>query len=147
LAAGIVLVPLALTGCGRQANAPAPVMAKAPAPSEPGEIELSDPKVTMTDEDRVHFEVSYRFVKGRPEKHYMCDVSFPGTPNHAAKPMSSFELKEAGVIKDSCRLFKPPATTFEIRMSEADSPMNGFKLISNVVRGPVKANGLSAVEK
>ena len=52
--------------------------------------------------------------------------------------MESWELKAEGVIKDGIVLSSPPVETFEIRVSEADSPQNGYKLISNVVRGPVK---------
>src|SRR5262249_51235871 len=104
----------------------------------PGEIELSDPKVTFAGPNKVRFEVRYRFTKGKPDKYYLCEISFPGTPNHGAKPMETWELKSEGVIKDEVPLFKPPVQTFEIRMSEADSPQNGYTKISNVVSGPVK---------
>lgn len=106
--------------------------------AEPGEIELSEPKVTRKAPDLIEFEVRYRFIKGRPDKYYMCDVSFPGTPNHAAKSMESWELKPEGVIKDGIRLVEPPVDKFEIRVSEAVSPQDGYKLISNVVCGEVR---------
>ena len=109
-----------------------------PVSTEPGEINLSDPKVTLADPNTVRFEVNYRFTKGTPDKYYLCEIAFPGTPNHGAKPMESWELKSEGVIKDGVVLSKPPVRTFEIRVSEADSPQNGYKKISNVVRGPVK---------
>jgi hypothetical protein len=141
-AAGLLLVPLAvlLTGCGPQAAVPgtAVVQPAEPVPVEPCEIELSDPKVTLAEPNTVRFEVHYRFTKGRPDKYYLCEISFPGTPNHGAKPMESWELKSEGVIKDEIVLSKPPVQTFEIRVSEAESPQNGYKMISNVVSGPVK---------
>jgi hypothetical protein len=139
---GGLLVSLALlfTGCGKQADAPGTGAARTtrPVATEPGEIELSEPKVTFTEPNRVQFEVKYRFVKGRPDKYYLCDISFPGTPNHAAKPMESWELKPEGLIKDGIVLSKPPVKTFEIKVSEATSPQDGYKKISNVVKGAVK---------
>jgi hypothetical protein len=137
---GLLLVPLAVlfAGCGQAAAPTAAVQAAQPVSTEPGEIELSDPKVTFTEPNTVRFEVRYRFTKGKPDKYYMCEVSFPGTANHAAKPMESWELKSEGVIRDGIMLSKPPVQTFEIRVSEADSPQNGYKKISNVVSGPVQ---------
>jgi hypothetical protein len=127
-------------GCGSQAN-PAPdtdVQTAKIVSTEPGEIELFDPRVTFAEPNLVRFEVRYRFTKGKPDRYYMCDVSFPGTKNHGAKPMDSWELKSEGVIKDGIVLSMPPVETFEIRMSEAVSPDKGYKKISNVVSGPVK---------
>ena len=140
------LLAILLMGCGQRAAEPGtpgapgddPSRVTAPGSTEPGGIELSEPKVIFTKPDMIQFEVRYRFTKGKPDKYYMCDVSFPGTPNHAAKPMESWELKSEGVIKDGVVLSKPPVRTFEIRLSEADSPQDGYKKMSNVVRGPVK---------
>ncbi len=141
-AGGLLLVPLAIlfTGCGQQAAGPGTtaVQAAQPVPTGPGEIELSDPKVTFAAPNTVRFEVRYRFTKGKPDKYYLCEITFPGTPNHGAKPMESWELKSEGVIKDGIVLSQPPVQTFEIRVSEADSPQHGYKTISNVVSGPVK---------
>jgi hypothetical protein len=141
-AGGLLLVLLAVlfTGCRPRAAAPdtAAVQTIQPVSTEPGEIELSDPKVTFTEPNMIQFEVRYQFTKGKPDKYYMCDISFPGSPNHGAKPMSSWELRSEGVIRDGIVLFKPPVERFEIRVSEADSPQNGYRLISNVVSGPVK---------
>jgi hypothetical protein len=136
----LVSVAVLVIGCSQRAAAPgtAAVQTTQPVSAEPGEIELSDPKVTFAGPNTVRFEVRYRFTKGKPEKYYLCEISFPGTPNHGAKPMESWELKPEGVIKDGIVLSKPPVQTFEIRVSEADSPQNGYKAISNVVRGPVK---------
>jgi hypothetical protein len=137
-----LLLPLAalVTGCGQQPAASGTVTARATetVSTEPGEIELSEPKVTLDGPNRVRFEVRYRFVKGRPDKYYMCEISFPGTANHGSKPMESWELKPEGVIKDGIVLSKPPVKTFEIRVSEASSPQDGYKKISNVAKGVVE---------
>lgn len=139
---GLLLVPVAVlfAGCAPRAAAPDPAAAQTAraVSTEPGEIELSDPKVTLSGENEVRFEVRYKFTKGKPDKYYMCEVSFPGTMNHGARQMFSWELKSEGVIKDGIVLSRPPVQTFEIRVSEADSPQNGYKLISNVASGPVK---------
>ena len=52
--------------------------------------------------------------------------------------MDGWELKESGVIKDGIPLHSPPVTTFEIKMSEANHPEQGYDLISNVVSGGVE---------
>jgi hypothetical protein len=131
---------LLAASCGRRAAVPEPdaVQTTQVVPTEPGEIELSQPKVTLAEPNLVRFEVSYRFTKGKPDKYYLCEISFPGTPNVGAKPMESWELKAEGVIRDGIPLSKPPVKTFEIRVSEADSPHLGYRKISNVVSGPVK---------
>jgi hypothetical protein len=137
----LLLVPFAVLvlGCGQQGATQNTVVVTAePVSAEPGAIELSDPKVTFTEPNLVQFEVRYRFTKGKPVKHYLCEVTFPGTPNAGTKPIEGWELKSEGVIKDGIVLSQPPVTTFEIRMSEADSPDEGYKPISNVVSGPVK---------
>jgi hypothetical protein len=135
----LVAFAILITGCGQKAEAPeTAAQPTRPVSSEPGEIELSDPVVTLAEPNTVRFEITYRFIQGKPDKYYLCEISFPGTPNHGVKPMESWELKSHGVIKDTIPLFKPPVQTFEIRVSEADSPQNGYKIISNVVSGPVK---------
>jgi hypothetical protein len=117
---------------------PTPVIAVEPVSTTPGDIELSDAKATLVDGKVVQFEVRYRFSKGKPDKYYSCDVSFPGTPNHGVRMMSSWELKTEGVLKDGIVLSKPPVTSFEIHMSEAVSPQDGYNKISNVVSGKVE---------
>lgn len=135
------IVPLALLlpGCGQQATPSGGVAVQAVenGPAEPGEIELSDPKVTFEAPNIVRFEVKYRFVKGKPDKYYCCDIKFPGTANQGKKSMNSWELKSEGVIRDGVVVSKPPVQSFEIEMSETTSPQEGYKKISNVVSGPV----------
>jgi hypothetical protein len=140
LLTGISLVVLSslAAGCGPRGGMPTPVIAVEHAPSTPGEIELSDAKATLVDGKIVQFEVRYRFTKGKPDKYYSCDISFPGTPNHGVRMMSSWELKTEGVLKDGIVLSKPPVKSFEIQMSEAVSPQDGYKKISNVVSGTVE---------
>ncbi|MCI0376206.1 MAG: hypothetical protein L0215_01235 [Gemmataceae bacterium] len=136
----LALLMALFMGCGQEPAPPgtAVVQTNRPVSTEPGQIQLSNPKVTLAEPNMVQFEVNYRFTKGKPEKYYLCEISFPGTQNHAVKPMDSRELKPEGVIKDGIVLFKPPVKTFEIRVSEADSPQNGYKIISNVIGGPVE---------
>lgn len=140
--AGFLLLPMVLlfTACGQRPAAPEEpaIETTSSGPTEPGQIELSDPQVTLVEPNQVRFEVRYKFTKGKPSKYYMCDISFPGTPNHGSKPMEKWELKSEGVIKDGIILSKPPVQTFEIRVSEADSPEKGYKPISNSVSGTVK---------
>ena len=140
IAGGLILLPLMLllTACSQQ---PAPVRAVAPAPpiaTEPGQIELSDAKATMAPQNRVHVEVRYRFTKGKPDKYYLCEITFLGTTNVGARPLDTWEMKPEGVFKDVVQLNKPPVEKFEIRFSEAESPQNGYKMISNVASGPVQ---------
>lgn len=138
IAGGLILLPLMLilTACAQR---PAPIVAQAKRLStEPGEMELSEAKAKFTPPNRVRVEVRYRFTKGRPEKYYLCEISFPGTTNVGAKSMDSWELQPDGVFKDVVQLNKPPVDKFEIRFSEADSPQNGYKMISNVASGTVE---------
>jgi len=109
--------------------------------TEPGQIELSQPRATFSPPNLVRFEVKYRFTQGQPSKYYLCEVTFPGTENLGARPMYSYDLKADGVIQDGIILAKPPVEKFEIRVSEADSPQDGYKLISNVVSGTVEIAG------
>ncbi|HEY7154881.1 MAG TPA: hypothetical protein VH575_13040 [Gemmataceae bacterium] len=126
------------SGCGPKTSAPLPTLVVQHAEQTPGEIELSDPKVVFVEPDFVQVEVKYRFTKGQPDKYYMCDVAFPGTTNHGVKPMQSWQLKSEGVIRDKFQLSKPGAKTFEIHVSETDSPQLGYKKISNVVSGSIQ---------
>ncbi len=127
-----------VSGCGKKTTAPMPTLVVQHAEQMPGEIELSDAKAVFVEPDIVQIEVKYRFTKGKPDKLYSCDVVFPGTENRGVKPMKSWELQTEGVIRDKFQLSKPGAKTFEISMSETDSPQLGYKKISNVVSGPIQ---------
>lgn len=144
----LVLVPFAaaLAGCSPRIATPPPVPTTTevavaedtPTPDlepQPNEIVLTEPKATLVDRTLVQFEVKYRFSQGRPDKYYSCEVVFPGTKNRARKMMDSWELKKEGVIKDGIRLAEPAAKTFEMHITEATSPRETYRKISNVVSG------------
>jgi hypothetical protein len=137
----LVSAPLVVAafGCGQQTPAPVPTVVTEQASPAAGEVELSDPKVALLKgEDLVEFKVKYRFTKGRPDKHYSCNISFPGTANHGVKQIESWELQSEGVIHDRIKLSEPGVKTFEITMLETPSPQEGYQKISNVVSGSVE---------
>jgi hypothetical protein len=132
-----------IVGCGQQAvDAPA-IQATLAGPPEPTEIELSEPKAIFEAPDLVRLEVAYRFVKGGPRNFYCAEVEFPGTENVGVKYMESWELKDSGVLKSGLVLKTPDVKEFEVRITEALLPQDGYKPISNVVKGQVE--GLSGV--
>ncbi len=131
----VALVP----ACREKPERSAPPVVARVAPSTPGEIELSDPMVTLSAPKRVQFEVKYRFTRGQPDRYYACDISFPGTPNHGVRLIEAWELKpEGGVIRDTVELSHPGAKTFAIQMSESLSPREVYKKNSNLVSGPIQ---------
>lgn len=140
IAGSLILLPvmLLLSACGPRTAAPAVTAQEKPTSTEPGEMELFEPKATFAPMNRVRIEVRYRFTKGRPDKYYLWEISFPGTTNHGARPMDSWELKPEGVFRDVVQLTNAPVEKFEIRCSEAESPHNGYKIISNVGIGKVQ---------
>jgi hypothetical protein len=131
-----MLVGLA-PGCDHKADSPAPAVVAKQAPSTPGQIELSDAKVTLVEPMLAQFEVKYRFTRGQPDRYYACDISFPGTANHGVRQMEAWELKPEGVIRDAVVLSQPGVKSFAIHMSESVSPRERYKKISNVVSGPI----------
>lgn len=135
-----ILALILLPACGQRAASPAPkpVAAVRETPALPSEIELSDAKVTLHEPDIVGFEVKYRFTKGQPNQYYSCEITFPGTENLGVRLMESWELKTEGVIRDKVMLSKPGVKSFEIHMSESSSPMATYKIISNVLSGPIE---------
>jgi hypothetical protein len=137
----LALTSIHASGCNQQANAPEPVSVvpqDVTAKLETGEIELFDAKVSLVQPNMAQFEVSYRFIKGRPNKYYLCNVSFPGTANVGKKTLMNWELKDEGVIRDRLQLRQKGAKSFEIFMAETTSPQAGYKKISNVAAGPVE---------
>jgi hypothetical protein len=136
----LFLVPLMglAPGCGQKAAAPSQAPVVEHAPPGPSQIHLSDARVSRVGPKLVEFEVKYRFTQGRPDKYYSCDVSFPGTPNLGVKRMESWELRPEGMIRDRIELSRPGVKTFAIHLSEATSPREAYKKVSNVVTGPVQ---------
>jgi hypothetical protein len=137
----LVFCPLvllcSLSGCNSK---PAPVTKSVivDVPKEPSQIELTEAKAVMKPGNLVEFEVKYEFKKGKPLKFYLCTIKFPGTDNQGIKYMDGWELKESGVIKDGIPIHTPPVTTYEIKISEAIHPEQGYDLISNVLTGDVQ---------
>ena len=121
-----------LGGCNNEKPVAPPIRVVDAGPIEPAEVELSNPKVRIDDEGNFRFEVNYLFTSGKPRQHYLVTIHFPGTSNLCLKHMEAWELKQEGVIKDGIPL-TGPIKTYEIIFSEADSPMNPYKLISNVL--------------
>lgn len=126
--------PVALPS-GRAAAAP-DTMSK---PPERGAVELVDAKATLDDLNVVNFEIQYRFTAGSPTKFYLCTIAFPGTDQWGVKPLESYEMSSEGVITTGIEVGENPVEAFEITLSEADSPDQGYHLISNTLRGSVQS--------
>src|SRR5687767_9119194 len=91
LACCLAVVAL-LPGCGAQAksNPTAPAIAAKETKSEPGVVELSDPKVTRGEDNLIKFEIQYNFKSGSPVKTYLLEMSFPGTKERGEKPIEGW---------------------------------------------------------
>jgi hypothetical protein len=129
----VLLTVLVLVGCGVPTPPPAPAIVVKPVSTEPGEVELSEAVVTFLEPNQAKFEVKYRFTKGQPDKYYLLELRFPGTKNHASKTMEMWELKPNGVIRDTAFLHHGKAEKFELKLSEASSPMAGLRILNEVV--------------
>jgi hypothetical protein len=131
-----------LPGCSPQAKsnpAGATAITATETKSEPGVVELSDPKVTRADDNLIKIEFQYKFTSGSPVKTYLLEMSFPGTNERGQKPMEGWELKQEGVIKTSVQVGDPEAVTkYSIVMSEADSPDRGYTRNSNELTGELE---------
>lgn len=129
-----------LSGCGSKAKpaATAPAITATATKVEPGIVELSSPKVTRGENNRINFEISYKFTSGAPVKTYQLEMSFPGTKERGFKQMESWELKPEGVIKTAVEVGDPTVSKFLIVLSEADSPDRGFKRNSNELTGELE---------
>ncbi len=136
----LCMLPVIIAGCSSNQPAQPVTEATIAAPKEDGQIELSDPQFVMTPPNIVHFEMKYKFVKGRPDKSYLCTISFPGTTNTGQKPIEAWELKESGVIKGALEMqsLDTPVEKFEIHMGESENPQSGFTTISNTLTGEVQ---------
>lgn len=133
------VVLLGCLGCG-QVDAPTPEVTRATSsgPPEPSEVELYEPKARLTEDGVVQFEVKYRFTSGKPSNYYRADVKFPGLESDGVKFMDGWELQESGVIRDGIVARALPVKEFEISLSEALLPQDGYSLISNTVSGEVE---------
>lgn len=106
--------------------------------TEPARVELQDAKAVLDDLGIIRFEIDYRFTSGKPRKHYVVEIRFPGTDYIGAKPINPGELDPEGTIKTGIEVGDRPVDTYEITLSEADSPQQGYTLISNTLTGTVK---------
>lgn len=143
IAVGMVVL---LFGCSQTVPVQPLVPTVNDGPIEPAEVALSNPKTRIDESGIFLFEFKYEFTKGRARQHYLVTVHFPGTKNLCLKHMEAWELKsQSGIIKDGIPLIEQPIQSYEITFSEADSPMNEYKRISNVLTG--KLDGDSAAKK
>jgi len=127
-----------IVGCGQDLSEAPAIQATLAEPAEPSEIELSDPKAIFEAPDVVRLEVAYRFKKGGPRNFYCAEVEFPGTENVGVKYMEGWELRDSGVLKTGLVLKSADVEEFEVRITEALLPQDGYKPISNVVKGQVE---------
>lgn len=104
----------------------------------PGEVEITAAKATWQPGDIVQFEISYKFTKGAPTKHYMFDFKFPGSDAIGKRPMEGWEAKPEGSLKTGLPVTDKCIEKFEITFSEADSPDRGYTVISNTFAGTVE---------
>jgi hypothetical protein len=109
-------------------------------------IEISEPLVRFEAPNLIRFDFKYQFTQGTPNKFYLCEIVFPGTPHHGKKYMESWEMEKKGIVKSGIELpeLEPMVSDFELKVSEAVQPDAGFYKVSNVLVGKVD---VSAVPK
>lgn len=134
-------VGLLAIGCNRGDKSGTATVSTVQAPAEPSQIELAEPIAYYQDPETIRFEVKYRFTKGAPKNFYLAEVRFDGTEIATMKYVEGWELQESGVIRDGIILQAPNAALkdFEIVVSEALVPQDGYTPISNKVRGQLTA--------
>ncbi|HET6422631.1 MAG TPA: hypothetical protein VFG20_03045 [Planctomycetaceae bacterium] len=129
-------------GCGQARSSGAavatPSVTATVADPTPGEVTITSAKASWQPGDIVQFDVAYKFTKGIPSKHYQFDFTFPGSQSSGQRPMETWETKPEGHIRTGLPVADRNIETFEVRFSEADSPDRGYRVISNVLTGPVE---------
>jgi hypothetical protein len=136
--AAVAGLGLAMAGCQKtQPDARDVTRATSSALPEASVVELFDAQARFEPPDIVHFEVKYRFTQGGPNHFYCAEVTFPGTTNAGIKLISGWELQPSGVLRDGIVLQSGDVKEFEIRMTEAISPQDGYVPISNIIAGEV----------
>jgi hypothetical protein len=135
---------LVITSCGKRDTASTVTRATSPGPPEPSEVELYEPVARFEEPDLVQVEVKYRFTQGKPTHYYLLEVRFPGTNEAGIKPIDGWELQDEGVIRDGFFVEDSQVTEFEIELTEAVVPMEGYTRISNVVTGTVQGSEVAA---
>lgn len=134
-------IGLLAIGCEKKGPAGGATVSTVQAPAEPSQIELSEPIAYYQDPETIRFEVKYRFTEGAPKNFYLAEVRFDGSEVATMKYIEGWELKGSGLIRDGIILQAPNAALkdFEIVVSEAIVPQDGYKPISNKVRGQLTA--------
>lgn len=137
--AGIVLI----VGCRGEPSASSPgtksesADTKAAAAADPGPsvVELRKADAFIDKERIARLEIHYSFSSGSPTKHYLCKIRFPNVDRTIAKFMAASELSQAGAFKTAIEAGEIPPDSYEIVLSEAESPDAGFYPVSNTLSG------------
>lgn len=116
------------------------------SPPERSSVELPAATAVLEDGGIVRFDIEYRFKSGHPRGFYLFNMAFPGTENNGVKPMDASELKTEGTVTTRIEVGDAPVDAYEITMSEADSPDQGYFLISETLTGNVQRPETVATE-
>jgi hypothetical protein len=108
------------------------------ADAGPSVVELQKADAFVDGEGIARFEIHYEFTSGAPTRHYMCKIVFPNIDRTFAKFMSASELRQEGSFKTAIEAGETPPESFEVVLSEAESPDAGFHPISNTLAGPFR---------
>lgn len=109
-----------------------------PLQQGPSRVELIGATAKLDDSGIVRFDIQYKFTSGSPTMFYQCDIKFSGTDRYGLKPMTADELEQSGSILTGIEVGNADVKDFEITLSEAVSPDQGYHLISNTLRGVVE---------
>lgn len=118
-------------GAGNSAVATATAIAD-PGPSV---VELQKVDAIVDREGIVRLQIHYKFTSGAPTRHYLCKIRFPDIDRTIAKFMSAGELSREGAFKAAIEAGETPPESYEVVLSEAESPDAGFDPISNTLTG------------
>ena len=127
-----------LMGCSTEAEPPKVAVSTVIEDAGPGVVELSNAVARMTDDNVIRFEIPYKFVSGSLKKFFVCEIEFPGTTDKGVKQIDSWDIAQEGIVTTGIQVSSPDVKTFSITMSEAESPDQGFKVISNTLTGEVQ---------
>lgn len=113
---------------------------KSAKPVQPGpsQVQLTGAAAKLDESGIVRFNIRYEFTSGSPTVFYQCDIKFLETDRYGLKPMTADELSQSGSIITGIEVGDAPVKEFEITLSEAVSPDQGYHLVSNTLRGVVE---------
>ena len=133
---------LSLAGCTNSKSKEIPASTTTITTSVQARVELSEATARIDELHVLRVDVKYRFAEGKPNKFYMCEITFPGTDRNGLKAMEAWELQTSGVIKAGIELQEGEVLKeFKVSFAEANSPDQGYKTISNSIEGIVAAPG------